>query len=153
MRLAVGNRRIEGRHLDHSQCHQRQQPHQPDTDQEVTLRTPEQTGAHQAIDQHEQCGQQGTLVQQTRAFDRHFHGVSFTNNPGFHGRARQVEAEGHRQCSCSYNDEHEPETSTEHTQRNARTKPLPIKKQTKIVDCQTWQNAFKRGWPTLAADD
>ena len=100
--LTIGNRRVERRHLNHPQGDQRQQPHQPDADHEVALRAPEQTGADQTIDQHEQGGQQRALIQQTRALDRHFDGIVLADNPGFHGGARQFGAEGHGQRSCSY---------------------------------------------------
>ncbi|MNQ56810.1 hypothetical protein D3C85_709450 [compost metagenome] len=61
---------LEGGHLGQAQDRQQHQPGQPAAEQQAAARAPEQVGAGQAVEQHEQGGNLRALVEQTGAFGR-----------------------------------------------------------------------------------
>ena len=148
--LPAGHGRIKGRHLNHAHRHQGKQPEQPDAVQQVLIGVPQQPGADQAIDQHQQRRQQRTLIQQARALNRDFGCIVFTDDlcRGRRG-AKQVGAKGHRRCS--YNGE--PETSTEHTQASAWAKLLQVIKNLLRLAANLWPRPLEQDTAWAAADD
>ncbi|MCY1517581.1 hypothetical protein D9M68_522670 [compost metagenome] len=66
--LLRGQRLLERSHLGQAQDGQQHQPRQPTAEQQAVARPPEQVGAGQAVEQHEQGRDPGALVKQARAF-------------------------------------------------------------------------------------
>ncbi len=65
--LARGQRGLEGGHLGQAQHRQQHQPDQPATQQQAVGGLPQQVGADQAVEQHEERGGLRALIEQTRA--------------------------------------------------------------------------------------
>ena len=92
LRLGV----VEGGDLDQPHHRQQHQPHQPAGQQQAVLAVPEQAGAGQAVEQHEQGRHPRALIEQAGALDGQFVGVLLADLGLAERRGRGIQVCGHR---------------------------------------------------------
>ena len=104
MRLARRQGGREGGHLDQPQHREQHHPDQPSGQQQALLRLPQQGGAGQGAEQHEQGRDLGALIQQASPLHRDLGGELLVDD----ARLLRRDAGGapprclcHRRCSCN----------------------------------------------------